>query len=722
MEAAGIGTGQFWTKTGDSSCKIVISGNADVTAIGSNGGAGIGSGHGWSSAGGAYDITIGGSVNVTAKGSATDYSSSQGGAGIGGGSFSRGGTITISGGTVTATGANGGAGIGSGYYGRNTTTITISGGTVTATGSRYGSTNNYSAAIGFGYNDSNTLSYINLNGGYITTKSLGIGYYKKTLNFAFININLQNHADAIINAGNYYGNVTIKCPLLNSKTGKRVTADNMPTGLPTEPSELILGDTTRYEITSFSDKFGNSVTPWSNGIAYSNPLAGDKIDIVVTPGAGYRYKANSLTVKDANGNLVQVDKQQRFEMPAKNVTLSAEFEKIPITYIAPDGKTVSNFTDYTPITSELTAWEGDSTPKVFAVLGEVKISKRVTISDNVTLVLTDGAALTPFYGITVSSGQVLNICGNSTEENVMGTLTIAYTQSMNPGIGGSDSCGSINICGGSISVIGGYNCAGIGGGSGGAGGTINISGGIVTATGGDGGAGIGGGSGGAGGTINISGGHVVAAGKVNTINKGAGAGIGGGSNGGGGTIKITGGKIEADGGDGAMGIGGGSGKTTSGSLTVGFSSDDDSLKANSYTALTVEGNNVLTDGEGASYTGTLNAEKLAAIKDKTLVKGYTFSVNVSGEGCTVTPSAGAAPKNRRVTLDVSPANGYELQTLTYQVEGSSESVNIVKDNDGKYSFEMPQGNVTVTATFAPHVLRHHHGPDAHDQRPDGSHL
>ena len=323
------------------------------------------------------------------------------------------------------------------------------------------------------------------------------------------------------------------------------------------------------------------------------------------------------------------------------------------------------------------------------MLGNVTIDTRVTVSNKVTLVLTDGATLTIPKGISVPSNATLNICAYSTKADEMGSLTINNVTTNNAaGIGGTGGTGgTINISGGKISAKGGSSGAGIGGGGSGGGGIITISGGIVTATGGSGSAGIGGGGGSsntAGGKITISGGTVKAT---------------GGSNGAGGTITISGGKVEATGGSSAMGIGGGSGKTGTGSLTVGFSDNSASLKANSYTALTVQTNKILTDGAGAFYVGTLTADERTAIKDKTLVKGdaYLISVSVTGTGGTVTSPVRAAQQGTSITLNVSPATNYVLDTLTYRV-GSNNPVNIPETN-GAYTFSMPAGDVTINAAF-----------------------
>ena len=125
--------------------------------------------------GGVFNVTggvgaaaIGGATyspggNITIKGGfVTATSSVGGGAAIGGGANADGGTINITGGKVTATG-RGGAGIGGGSYGKSGT-INISSGTVTATADG-------SAAIGGGSNGAGET--INITGGTITATNSG---------------------------------------------------------------------------------------------------------------------------------------------------------------------------------------------------------------------------------------------------------------------------------------------------------------------------------------------------------------------------------------------------------------------------------------------------------------------------------------------------------------------------------------------------------------------
>lgn len=77
--------------------------------------------------------------------------------------------------------------------------------------------------------------------------------------------------------------------------------------------------------------------------------------------------------------------------------------------------------------------------------------------------------------------------------------------------------------------------------------------------------------------------------------------------------------------------------------------------------------------------------------------GYTVTVN-STENGTVTASPSSANKGDKVTLTVAPAEGYELGTLTAK-DAKGNTVALTKVSDTEYTFVMPEGNVTVSATF-----------------------
>ena len=136
---------------------LSISGDGTLRATGGSWAAGIGGGTG--SPGGTVSI-LGGTIYATGI---------EGGAGIGGGYGAAGGTVLISNATVVAQGGASGAGIGGGgtIYGMNRGNggnggnITIYGGTVTATGGRY------AAGIGGGAARNNSGGYASGSGGTI---------------------------------------------------------------------------------------------------------------------------------------------------------------------------------------------------------------------------------------------------------------------------------------------------------------------------------------------------------------------------------------------------------------------------------------------------------------------------------------------------------------------------------------------------------------------------
>ena len=145
---------------------------------------------------------------------------------------------------------------------------------------------------------------------------------------------------------------------------------------------------------------------------------------------------------------------------------------------------------------------------------------------------------------------------------------------------------------GKLTAKGGYNGAGIGGGSGKDGSDITISGGEVEATGVQGGAGIGGGYYGSGSDITISGGEVKATGGEN------GAGIGGGVSGKGEGITVSGNtQLKVQGGIGNNSFGTGAGIGNGGSYgTNGAEAEPDT-------------SDLLTTGWIKYYAPSANMEK-----------------------------------------------------------------------------------------------------------------
>ncbi len=268
---------------------------------------------------------------------------------------------------------------------------------------------------------------------------------------------------------------------------------------------------------------------------------------------------------------------------------------LPVSYREYNAGTFTTKTaNVVPLTANMTTLNNTGISNGwYAVTEDVTISGRITVSGTVHLILCDGKTLTASSGVSVNSGNTLNIYSQSEGSN-QGSLS-ATSNSRGPAvIGGSgknQSGGTIVINGGNITATGGDYSAGIGGGNRGSGGNITINGGTVTVNS-SGDSGIGGGFQGAGGTITINGGTVTA-----TSGKG-GAGIGGGYNGAGGTITINGGTVTAKSTYAGAGIGGGqygagANVTVTGGTVIATGDDANGIgrgyKASDIGSLTVTG-------------------------------------------------------------------------------------------------------------------------------------
>ena len=242
----------------------------------------------------------------------------------------------------------------------------------------------------------------------------------------------------------------------------------------------------------------------------------------------------------------------------ENTDYTASLDKYPVkdkgdytlTITAKDGgtytgKTTVGFTvndvGVIPVTATTTAM----TNGIYWVSSDVTIDERIVIKGDVTLFLNEGKTLTASKGIKLSKGNKLTIDGK-------GTLN-ANGESENSGIGDYE-VGSLVVENGIVNVRGGDYAAGIGGSvNNREGGDITIKGGFINATGGVW-------------ASDIGGGYRSWAGAYGLC----------------GTIKITGGKVTANGGRSFVGIGPGLSAPASGSVTLGWTNEDDFIYASSY--------------------------------------------------------------------------------------------------------------------------------------------
>lgn len=110
---------------------------------------------------------------------------------------------------------------------------------------------------------------------------------------------------------------------------------------------------------------------------------------------------------------------------------------------------------------------------------------------------------------------------------------------------------------------------------------------------------------------------------------------------------------------------------------------------------------------GGTYKDNVKAylaDGLVQNADGSVGKPYTPPANPSysittpaAENGKVTVSPTSAKAGAKVTITVTPDDGFELDELT--VTRGSTAVTVTKNSDGTYSFTMPRGSVTVTATF-----------------------
>ncbi|MBQ9535299.1 MAG: S-layer homology domain-containing protein [Clostridia bacterium] len=77
--------------------------------------------------------------------------------------------------------------------------------------------------------------------------------------------------------------------------------------------------------------------------------------------------------------------------------------------------------------------------------------------------------------------------------------------------------------------------------------------------------------------------------------------------------------------------------------------------------------------------------------------GYEITLQAAVNG-SISASHDRAAENEKVTLRVTPAGGYEIDSVRV-LDGSGAEVSVTRESEGVYSFTMPAANVTAAAVF-----------------------
>ena len=360
--------------------------------------------------------------------------------------------------------------------------------------------------------------------------------------------------------------------------------------------------------------------------------------------------------------------------------------------------------------------------KTYVVSSDVTVSSRITVSGTANLILRDGATLSADAGITVASGNTLNIYAQSAGS---GKLVAAGDTQATAGIGGTngDYGGIVNIHGGTVIATGAQYAAGIGGGMSGDGGNVTIYRGSVTANGGEGAAGIGQGKGDnlSNGSLTVASDCVVYGGdsanpttplespystrsqymKVVQIFH---------------DHNFTNYQLSSDGmtitavcsnADGDCPLtnltatltlipptsSGGAAVLSGDTGVFGVSSSDIKYQQKTNGTWGNASSNVPSGG------GFFRASITVGGKTASVTYGVSAITVASGitHGTVTAPSV--ATVGVVVPLTISPDIGYELDTLTPAKKSGGASISVTTDANGNKSFIMPDEEVTVNATF-----------------------
>lgn len=107
--------------------------------------------------------------------------------------------------------------------------------------------------------------------------------------------------------------------------------------------------------------------------------------------------------------------------------------------------------------------------------------------------------------------------------------------------------------------------------------------------------------------------------------------------------------------------------------------------------------------ESRTYTFTMPEAPLSVLITAHFMGVLEYNISISPDivNGTVTSDKDKASYQETVTLTVTPAPGYEVETLqvTWIEGGTQNAIPATPQGNGIYTFEMPAHNVTITATF-----------------------
>ncbi len=595
-------------------------------------------------------------------------------AGIGGGSTGTVKSITINGGNVTATAGEDAAAIGSGFgstqmeEGKLTCAdISITGGSVTANGNiGYGEAwlagTNVGGSVTIG--DAVTLSCtgtISPSTQHFTRRTFRITVYDASLTATANDVLVQ-----LPGGKTAYCDLQVEKPGIGTATLDVLYADSQLGGSGTLTVRGFTSETLSLSESSHDVVLGGYCYTFSGAIYAKDIAPGTTATMTLdgvsdlfanatynpeTAGTGTtagvaRFSGYFITPTELSGQQTFRVTDSYSKVYTKAVTFpAAEAHKSNLSFLISDGSGLSgvtyideNQTEQTCTAFQMlgdgTTWDTVGTSPWLVCNSDITIGERITVNGTVNLILCDGATLTANQGITVGSGNTLNIYG---QKGDLGKLIADARNSSGgwyTGIGGMrvsniiQSCGNISIYGGDVTAYGGEQSAGIGGCYKDYFGSITIAGGIVKAKGGNyidsyyAAAGIGGGCNSSGGSITISGGTIHAESGDDKYTFYGAAGIGGGCGGDAGTIVITGGNITAIGKGGGKGIGPGDEKS-GGTVSLSWTRPTDAIYANSYGGTVTLSSNFMLQGTDTEAT-TDN------IGDKTIVPACTIAFDANG--------------------------------------------------------------------------------------------